>query len=139
MNTDTRKAAHEFLNANRICHMATVEGDKPYCRVMSAGRIEPDFTVWFAVFASSRKVRHLAANPQVCLSFYSGKADCTINGMGTIVNDQAVKDELWNDHLTEYFAGGSTDPEYTLLKVTPASVRFRDFEQSGHTPVELVQ
>ena len=138
MNTDTHKAARDFITANRICHMATVEGDTPYCRVMSVGRIDQDFTVWFAVFASSRKVRHLAATSKLCLSFYSSKADCTINGDGMVVNDQAVKDELWNDHLATYFTGGRTDPEYAILKVTPTSVRFRDFEKTGHAPVELI-
>ena len=139
MNAEIKQKALDFIKTTRICHMATIDGDKPHSRVMSVGRIDADFTCYFAILASSRKVRHLTANPQVSLSFYDGKMDCTVNGAGQVVNDQAVKDELWNDHLAEYYKGGKTDPEYMILKITPASVRFRDFTSSGHTPVELIK
>lgn len=139
MSTDIKQRALDFIRATRICHMTTIDGDKPSTRVMSAGRVDADFTVWFAVFASSGKVRQLAVNPHLSLSLYDGKMDCTIDGAGAVINDQAVKDELWNDHLAEYYTGGKSDPEYAILKVTPHSVRFRDFSLSGQNPVELIQ
>lgn len=136
---EIKRKALDFIRTTRICHMTTICDGVPHSRVMSIGRVDDDLTFWFATFSSSRKPAHLAANPNISLSLFDGKVDCAVNGAGTIINDQAVKDELWNDHLAEYFPGGKTDPEYIILKVTPSSVRFRDFELSGQTMVELIQ
>jgi len=118
MSTEFRQNALDYLRENQVCHMATIAGDRPVNRVMHGGRIDDDFTVWFATGLSSNKVGQLAKNPYTCLSFFNGKADVYIHGKGEVLSDQATRDEHWHDEL---------------------SVMYRDFDTTGFASQEVLK
>ena len=77
-------------------------------------------TIYFTTNTSSRKVRQLRQNNNVCLYFVLPKKFKGVSAIGTIeeVTDQAVKEEFWQFGWNIYYHKGPTDPDYTILKFT---------------------
>ena len=105
---------------------------------MQMARVDEDFTVWFATFADSNKARQIKADSRVFLSYYHDVEDVHLAGHGEILDDQATKDDIWWEMLAKFFPGGSSDPNYVVLKVTPASVEYRDFKSTGYESTTLL-
>lgn len=131
MSDSDRDFVLEFMRANRVSAVATVDGQQPVVRLMQTARIDDDFTCWFATGADSNKVRHLAANPHICLLYYAGETDVRVRGRVERITDQALRDELWEEDWKQYFSEGSTDPNYALLKTIPEQVEFRDTKRTN--------
>lgn len=117
--------AFALIKGQPNCHVATVVDGQPWQRVMSTARVDADFTFWFATFTGSTKLKHIAANPQVSLSYWSDAGDIHVCGKAELVDDIAMKEELWDDTWLQYFPDGAGDSSLVLLKVTPSSVGFR--------------
>jgi general stress protein 26 len=137
VSEEMKKEALEFARANPTSNLATVEGDQPHVRVMATTRTDDDFTVWYATHASSNKVRQIRACPKVCVTFWAGAADLRIFGKAEIVEDKDAKDTMWNEEWLQFWPKGKEDPEYTLIKVTPEKVEFRNMEKYGMMPTVL--
>ena len=138
MTAEYRQKALDQMRNEGLCHMATIDGDKPAIRVMHGGQVDDDFTVWFATGLSSHKVAQLRQNPHTSLSFFNGKSDICLHGKGEVLTDQATRDAHWHETLERYFPGGSTDPEYALIRITPETILFREFETTGFNTVKLL-
>ncbi len=77
-------------------------------------------TIYFTTNTSSRKVRQIRENNNVCLYFVLPKKFKGVSAIGTIeeVTDQAVKENFWHTTWLMYYHKGPKDPDYTLLKFT---------------------
>ena len=77
-------------------------------------------TIYLTTNTSSRKIRQIRANNNVCLYFTLPKQFKGVSAIGTIeeVTDQAVKEDFWQFGWTIYYHKGPTDPDYTILKFT---------------------
>ena len=75
-------------------------------------------TIFFTTNTSSRKVRQIRANKNVCLYFVLPKKFKGISATGTIeeVTDMDVKKDFWQTGWRIYYHKGPADPDYTLLK-----------------------
>ena len=108
------------------CALATVDEDAPRVRMVHP-TWEGDL-LWFATGTSSPKVRQLRANPSVDLQFQVSPPDFVhllVRGRAEIVEDADEKKRVWDviDYdLAEFWPGGPTDPEYTLVRVEPERV-----------------
>jgi len=131
MSDTLKKEALEFARAYKISHLATVEEGRPRSRVMSAPRIEDDFTIWYVTHASYNKVRQINACPEVFITFYDGKKEVYVSGKGMVVEDPGIKHDFWQEEWKKFFPQGPDDPEYALLKVTPEEVEYRDMQKHG--------
>ena len=77
-------------------------------------------TIYLTTNTSSRKIRQIRENKNVCLYFALPKQFKGVSAIGTIeeVTDQAVKEDFWQFGWNIYYHKGPTDPDYTILKFT---------------------
>lgn len=77
-------------------------------------------TIYFTTNTSSRKIRQIRENNNVCLYFVLPKKFKGISAIGTIeeVTDMDMKKDFWQTVWLMYYHKGPTDPDYTLLKFT---------------------
>lgn len=77
-------------------------------------------TIYFTTNTSSRKIRQIRENKNVCLYFVLPKQFKGVSAIGTIeeVTDQTFKEDFWQTGWYIYYHKGAKDPDYTLLKFT---------------------
>ena len=77
-------------------------------------------TIYFTTNTSSRKVRQIRENNNVCLYFVLPENFKGVSAIGTIeeVTDQTVKEDFWQSDWVMYYHKGVKDPDYTILKFT---------------------
>ncbi|MCL5024140.1 MAG: pyridoxamine 5'-phosphate oxidase family protein [Nitrospirae bacterium] len=87
----------EFLNANPIFHLATVEGNKPRVRGMMMYRADEN-GILFHTGKGKDLHRQLSANPQVEMCFNNGKFEdliqIRVSGRVELVEDLNLKKEI---------------------------------------------
>jgi general stress protein 26 len=108
------------------CAIATVSDGEPRVRM-----VHPTWegeTLWFATGTTSPKVRQLESTPAIDVQFQVAPPDfvhIVVRGDAEIVTDEAEKKRVWDviDYdLSAFWSGGPTDPNYTLVRVTPQRV-----------------
>jgi general stress protein 26 len=124
MENELRQSALDFLRANPLTHVATVDGAAPRVRVMHLARADDDFTLWYCTFASSGKVRQLAQNRAVAISACDGEHDLRLSGTAQVLRDAEVRHGLWRAQWLRYFPQGPDDPEYVVLRISVDSVLY---------------
>ena len=108
------------------CALATASPEGPRVRMVHP-TWEGD-TLWFATGTTSSKVRELRADPRVDVQFQVAPPDFVhlmVRGVATIVQDAAEKKRVWDviDYdLSDFWSGGPTDPNYTLVRIAPSRV-----------------
>ena len=122
MSDEMRTEALDFARANPIVHVGTVEDDTPHVRVMTTAKIDDDFTLWYATFSFSNKIRQFEKNNAICVVFNQDQFDLRLFGKVDIVRDQNLKGQMWRDQWMQFFKGGKEDPTYTLFRVIPEKI-----------------
>ncbi|MBF0273770.1 MAG: pyridoxamine 5'-phosphate oxidase family protein [Nitrospinae bacterium] len=125
-----------FFKNVHTTSIATCLNNEPSCRVMEIQKVEDNLTLWFVSHKNSNKIKHLRENSKVSIADYDHVTHCDIRMFGnmTILEDQETKDAVWTDHLSQYFKGGSSDPDYCVLKFTPNQLEYRDMKANGFEP-----
>ena len=84
----------EALNANPICHMATMEGNQPRVRGMGMFRAD-ESGIFFQTWKIKDLHKQLSANPEVelCFNTKDGK-QIRVRGRMELVEDLALKKEV---------------------------------------------
>ena len=109
--------AEELLAKCEVVTLASInEEGYPRVCVISKIKTEGIRTIWMATGTHSAKTGHFRQNPKASVCYYLGGDSVTLLGEVSIVQDAAVKRELWQDWFIEHFPGGPTDPGYVLLK-----------------------
>ena len=113
------------LKADRFPILATVDGDQPRARPITATWTD-GFTVYFANLKRFHKTAELAANPKVELCFLDkGDDQVRITGIAERVTDRATLEEAFTrDALLKQYLKSPDNPEFTLYRVRPSQVRF---------------
>lgn len=91
---------------------------------------EGDLSNYIITAMSSSKITQLKDNKIVSLYFFCPKMgkSLTIFGTTEIIFDKELKNKLWSDSWVDYFHLGSDDPEYTVVKFIPKTVKyFQDY------------
>ncbi len=80
-----------------------------------------DFMVYLSTNTSSSKLRHIQANPKVCLYYChpSSFRGLMLAGKIEIVDSSEVRKALWNEGWERYYPGGPDDPDHTALRLNP--------------------
>jgi general stress protein 26 len=108
------------------CALATVEAGEPRVRM-----VHPTWegeTLWFATGTGSPKARQITENPAVDVQYQVAPPDFVhvlVRGRAEIVTAGEEKKRVWDviDYdLGEFWPGGPTDPNYTLVRITPQRV-----------------
>jgi pyridoxamine 5'-phosphate oxidase len=85
----------EFLNANRDCFLATVEGNKPHVRAIGMVKADEDGII-LEIGTFKDVYKQMVANPNVELCFYNAKDGIQIRVSGAVepVDDIELKKEI---------------------------------------------
>jgi len=130
----------KLMETADVIYLSTNGSDGyPHTRVMSnlrnknenpaAAKIlaqhKEDFVIHFATGHSSTKMQQIRANPKVSAYLCNPGEFHTIMLSGEIeeVTDQEFKKQLWQDGWEMHWPGGANDPEFTVLKLSPAFAR----------------
>jgi len=124
MKDITKRILKVFEKEPLIGSFATVtEEGKPWVRYISLDVNKEDFSIQFATFIHSRKVKQIEKNPEVHIT--CGDVDLEnpsdylqIQGTATVSTEQKDKDALWNEMLAQYFQT-PTNPDYAVVTVKP--------------------
>jgi general stress protein 26 len=113
------------LKAQRVPILATVDGDQPRARPITATWTD-GFTVYFANLKRFHKTQEIAANAKVELCFLDKNDDqVRITGVAELVTDRATQEEAFTrDALLRQYLRSPDNPEFTLYRVRPTRVRF---------------
>jgi general stress protein 26 len=86
--------------------------------------------------SASQKVQSLLANPRAGLYFYDRPTyrGAAFTGTVEVIQDQAIKDEIWRDMDTIFYES-NTDPNYCVLKFTATAVRY--YQDYTSTNIDL--
>lgn len=87
-----------------------------------------DGHLWFFTRAASTVARELAADVAVNVSYVSAPEDrfVSISGRADVVRHEQRAAELWQPAYQAWFAGGATDPELSLIRITVTRVEYWD-------------
>ncbi|MCJ7426269.1 MAG: pyridoxamine 5'-phosphate oxidase family protein [Dehalococcoidales bacterium] len=90
-----KKEILEFLNANPVCYLATVEGNKPRVRAMGMVSADEDGII-IQTGTYKDMYKQMSANPNVELLFYNAKDGIQIRVSGAVepVEDKKVKEAI---------------------------------------------
>jgi len=85
--------------------------------------------IYFCTNTSSKFVAEISQNPKAGVYFYSRKLiwfkGCYLKGGIEIVTDMGIKETYWqNAYKNAYAQQSFTDPDFCVLRFTPASGRF---------------
>ncbi|OLS13985.1 MAG: pyridoxamine 5'-phosphate oxidase-like FMN-binding protein [Promethearchaeota archaeon CR_4] len=85
-----------------------------------------EFVIYLGTNTSSEKVEVIRRNPKTSLYYYVSEdrlSGLTLTGFMEVVQDQRIKNALWEDGWERYYLKGVTDPDYTILKFKPTTLK----------------
>jgi general stress protein 26 len=126
--TELEEKIWRILGKPQTAALATIGDDgAPWVRYVTV-RSETDFILTFCTGLSTRKARHMLANPSVHLTCGNlqppdDSAYLQIAGRAAIRSDAATRAKYWQEGWRRYFQGPD-DPEYIMVFVTPSSIEY---------------
>lgn len=90
-----KKEILDFLNVNRLCFMATVEGNRPRVRAMDTYRADEDGILYYT-HKQKDVYKQIAGNPEVEICYHDANKSTTIRVSGRMetVEDLELKKEI---------------------------------------------
>lgn len=133
---DVRESCLDLIAALPICHLTTVdEHGYPHTTAMLNLRCAKeypglvdlhaedrnDFCVYMTTANRSPKMARLKGNPKVSLYFCDADQiiGLMLGGDIAVIEDQALKERIWQDGWTMYYPNGPQGPEYGVIKLAP--------------------
>ena len=131
----TREQIMEFINRQKVAFVASVDEDGfPNMKAMNAPRKIEDNSFYFSTNTSSMRVQQFQNNPKASVYFYSkGRfkyEGVMLVGAMEVLQDEEIKQEIWQVGDTMYYKQGVTDPDYCVLKFTAVKGRYYSAFQS---------
>ncbi len=128
------------ISTSPVCYLATVnEKGFPEIRAMLNlrnpnvfpelrmffSRKSDDFTVYLSTNTSSTKIKQVLNNPKVSLYYCNPDnfQGVMLRGVLEIVEDPAIKKDLWQPDWNMYYPRGLADPDFTIARLRPEAVK----------------
>lgn len=115
------KQLKEQVAHQSVCMMVTGHDRYPgNARPMSVVEVDDEGHFWFLTLMDTNKCDELAQDPRTTLYFADpGNMEyLALNGKGTVLDDDAKKQELWRPIAKAWVPDGVDDPDLRVLKVT---------------------
>jgi general stress protein 26 len=132
MNLSDEQKIVSIMKDNSLhAYLATCDGDQPRVRPVSP-MVEEDMSIWITTYRTSRKVKQIRENPNICLAFVeqpNGDKAAIVIGEARIIPDIEEKKRVWNlanFDLSEYFPNGPDSDDFCLLKIIIKRIEWRD-------------
>jgi uncharacterized pyridoxamine 5'-phosphate oxidase family protein len=122
------------LKADRICFLATTDGDQPRLRPVSPVKTD-GFVVYVANLSSSNKTREIAGNHKVELCYLDERdVQVRITGVAEVVGDAAILEEVLGEKtLLRAYLETIDRTRFLLYRVRPTLVRYmQGWEEDYH-------
>ena len=125
---DSEKTVGNIIDKQKICYISSVDSDGfPNTKAMLKPRKRDGIKeIYFSTNTSSLKVRSFGVNPKACVYFCDSRfyRGVMLKGNVEVIEEQTVKDMLWETGDRMYYPKGKTDPDYCVLKLTVLSGRY---------------
>ncbi len=125
-----KKTVFDLIRDIRVAMMTTLaDGGTLRSRPMWTTQAKPSGPeLWFFTHDSSNVAAEIKKNSSINLAFSSPEKDRYISLAATaeITRDLDKAKEMWREEFQQWFPGGVTDPDLTLIKVTPARTEYWD-------------
>ncbi len=124
----TREHIIEFIQKQKVAFIASVDEDGfPNMKAMFVPRKIEGNCFYFTTNTSSMRSQQYMKNPKASIYFFN-KGRFRYEGImliGTmeVLQDEAIKKEIWCPGDTMFYKQGVTDPDYCVLKFTAVKGR----------------
>ena len=87
-----------------------------------------DGNLWFFTRAPSAVAQEIAGSPMVNVSYVSAPEDrfVSVSGTASVVRDVERASRMWSPAYNQWFAGGASDPDLSLIRIDVARIEFWD-------------
>ncbi len=118
----------QIIDAAKIAMLVTRDGDQLHARPMGVQAECKENALWFISSLSSHKDEQIEDDNRVCVVFEDRDAGIylSVAGRGEVVTDREIIEQHWTKDADLWFAGGSSDPDACLLKITPEGSKLWD-------------
>ena len=117
-----------LIDKQKIAFIASVDTDGfPNMKAMLSPRKRNGLKeIWFSTNTSSIRVAQYRENPKASVYFYDKRffRGAQLRGTMEVLEDAAIKGELWEFGDKMYYPKGVTDPDYCVLKFTAQNGRY---------------
>ncbi|MPR34281.1 pyridoxamine 5'-phosphate oxidase [Cytophagaceae bacterium SJW1-29] len=123
----------EIIDSIEVGMLTTMQDDGDHrSRPMQTQKLDADGCLWFLTSRSSHKTEELQKHPNVNVAYADTDAQSYVSVVGTasLVDDPAVKEELWSPIAKAWFPKGLEDPDLTVLKVKIREAEYWDSSSS---------
>lgn len=119
----TRAHIIDFIRKQKTAFIASVDEEGfPNVKAMYSPRKIDGDCFYFSTNLSSMRTQQFMKNPKASIYFYQrGRfryEGLMLIGTMEVLQDQAVKEEIWQFGDSMYYPLGVTDPDYCVLKFT---------------------
>ncbi len=115
-------AARDVIQKARFVTFITIgEDGQPQARIVDPFAPDSAFVIWIGTNPLTRKVAQVRHDPRVTLQYFDpvGFGEVTVIGRAEIVGDSAAKSAHWKPEWGGIYKGGSSSPDYVLVRVVP--------------------
>ncbi len=119
----TKEQIMEFMRKQKTAFVASVDEDGfPNLKAMFTPRKIEGNCFYFTTNTSSMRAQQFLKNPKASIYFYQrGRfkyEGIMLIGTMEVLQDEAIKREIWRSGDIIYYKQGVTDPDYCVLKFT---------------------
>lgn len=119
----TREYINEFIRKQKTAFIGSVDEDGfPNIKAMFTPRKIEGNCFYFSTNTSSLRSKQFMENPKASIYFYHrGRfkyEGMMLTGTVEVLQEDAIKREIWCTGDTMYYKQGVTDPDYCVLKFT---------------------
>lgn len=125
----TREYINEFIRKQKTAFIGSVDEDGfPNIKAMFTPRKIEGNCFYFSTNTSSLRSKQFMENPKASIYFYHrGRfkyEGMMLTGTVEVLQEDAIKREIWCTGDTMYYKQGVTDPDYCVLKFTAIKGRY---------------
>ncbi|MHA0857486.1 pyridoxamine 5'-phosphate oxidase family protein [Paenibacillus sp. CMAA1364] len=128
-NLEIEQEITKVLDRNKICALATIEGNKPKQRYMVL--YNEGLSIHLVTDRRTQKVDELQHNPNISLlvgyDIGGTKEVVEVEGTCSISTNESLKEKCWNEDLKKWF-DGPKDPNYVILDIHAEHILYSDKE-----------
>ena len=112
----TKEEMYDLMNSNLGFYLATAEGDQPHVRGMMLFRADDNGIIFHT--ASTKDVfKQIQNNPKAELCFNAGGVQIRVTGKLEVVDDPALKEEIFNHPTRKFLQAWKDNGIDNLLQV----------------------
>ena len=124
----TREQIIEFIQKQKVAFIASVDEDGfPNMKAMFVPRKIEGNCFYFTTNTSSMRSQQYMKNPKASIYFFNKGLfryeGIMLIGTMEVLQDEAIKKEIWCPGDTMFYKQGVTDPDYCVLKFTAVKGR----------------